>query len=824
MPPSEDPWQRFAQINPWAKDFGDYWQAKLAMELTLPQYKAGAEIFAQNAQPSPLIYIINGHITESAARGETVWFERNVEQNGWLGQYGMFIGANPTKAVAASDVEVLAISPTGVRIIFDRRPDFWETLLQEERARRLRRIPLFGDLEDNELRLLTQVIIDTTFEAETPLPLQTQEGLWGVHWGQLTINGPAAIMTDWRITAGNFIVTSKVLPGSGCEAVSAQAHLRSSVFFLDAKHVQNLAGAFPRVNTLISQPIDMVEIARKIFASNKFRSPIGDNLGDEHFRHLAQFFSQDYTPAGQDITAQGDVGNSIIYVQEGEAVVTGLDGKGRVRPRNYLKAGGWYGSTALLEGKPREANVRAVNTQTLRGATCLSLDRRDLEYAFAEAPQLWHNKVSLRQKFKGLQGPRRRFKWLREGEQLIWYGRKHVLWLFFRIAVVLLVGAPLLALTVTMRDSINDAGVIIMMIVVILFSYLIINDYYDDLYVVTRDRIIRRDRLWWLHFTQNEISTRSIEDVTLTRGFWGGLLGFGDVRIRAAVKESSMVFTQTPDAEAVRQHILDQQVGVKALKLGQRRELMRNRMIRELRLAILLSERQRALGEKVSHPGISSGFWRLLKRLLPGRWRSPKPLDMKPADTTITWRKHWLYLIQRTALPLFLLLVATILGVEVWQGNLQALGAITVRLWIPLFVFAFICLIWLLYQYADYYNDVYILMDDRIIDVEATPLLIFRNKRESPLERIQSINLKQDGIVPNILNYGDVIIRTAATDEGFTFSFVGNPRGVQAEIFRRLDAVRAKKDEQAFEAWGKQLLEGLDVYYGVVDSRDEGRP
>ncbi len=820
-------WQSFLKFNPWAKNFDDQSQLALALEMSVVPFKAKETLFTQGEQPGSMFWVINGMVIETAERDKTQWFRRKVGPGMAVGQYGMFMGVNPSTATADANTEALAITPAGVRILLDRSKDYFETMLHEECARRLRRIPVFSDLHDDELRLMTQVIEETTFDAGHKLPLDAKSGLWGIHWGQLVITGPAAMTRpNWRLTAGNFIISPGMAPTSSCLASGATAHVRTSTFFLGAEHVQNLASAFPRFKGMIQQPIDMVKIAHDIFDDARFHSTKGEKMGEDHFRHLAQFLSWEYTPAGQDITTQGDIGYSVVYLQEGEAVVTGMDGQGRVRPRGYLKADDddWYGATGLLEGSPREMNVRATSTKTIAGAACVLLDRRDLGYAFAEKPDLWHGRMALRQKFKQLQGPVRRFPWLGEGEQLIWYGRKHVLWLLLRIVIVLLLALPAVILTLFFGDEIGLVAKSLMWLIVVVLSYLIINDYYDDMYVVTRDRVIRRDRFWWLYFTQYEVSTRSIEDVNSKQGFWGGIFGFGNVDIRAAVKESSMVFAQTPRPDFVRQLILTQQTGAKTQKLGQRREWMRTKVMRELRLAILASDRRRALGENVSSPRMSSRFLQALRRLAPQRWRSRAAGAAKPAATSITWRKHWLYLLQHVAVPLLLLLIFVFLMLLDVNGTFQDIGLRKIELFAPMLFLAILCLGWLIYQYADYHNDIYVLTEDRIIDIEATPLLIFRNKRESPLERIQSVNLKQEGIVANILNFGDVIIRTAATDEGFTFSFVANPRGVQAEIFRRLDVVRVKKEEQAFESWHKQMLEGLDVYYGVVESKDAGRP
>ncbi len=101
-------------------------------------------------------------------------------------------------------------------------------------------------------------------------------------------------------------------------------------------------------------------------------------------------------------------------------------------------------------------------------------------------------------------------------------------------------------------------------------------------------------------------------------------------------------------------------------------------------------------------------------------------------------------------------------------------------------------LAWFFWNYIDYRNDIYVVTDDRIMDIEMKPLGLFAKRREGGLDRVQNVVYVQNGLVANILNYGDVIISTAAADEGYTFLMVPNPKLVQATVFQKLDAFRGR--------------------------------
>jgi uncharacterized membrane protein YdbT with pleckstrin-like domain len=89
---------------------------------------------------------------------------------------------------------------------------------------------------------------------------------------------------------------------------------------------------------------------------------------------------------------------------------------------------------------------------------------------------------------------------------------------------------------------------------------------------------------------------------------------------------------------------------------------------------------------------------------------------------------------------------------------------------------------WLWWQYTDWHNDIYVLTDEKIIDIEMKPLGIDSKRREGSLERVQNVDAKQRGLTSVIFDYGDVVISTAAGDEGYTFLMVPHPKKVQALV------------------------------------------
>ena len=97
--------------------------------------------------------------------------------------------------------------------------------------------------------------------------------------------------------------------------------------------------------------------------------------------------------------------------------------------------------------------------------------------------------------------------------------------------------------------------------------------------------------------------------------------------------------------------------------------------------------------------------------------------------------------------------------------------------------------VWNLWNVLDWQNDLYILTNDRIIDLEKVPL-ISEDRREARLQQIQDVHYVMPGFINRLLDFGDVEVETAGRGGGFTFRSVPHPRQVQAEIFARVDQVR----------------------------------
>lgn len=92
----------------------------------------------------------------------------------------------------------------------------------------------------------------------------------------------------------------------------------------------------------------------------------------------------------------------------------------------------------------------------------------------------------------------------------------------------------------------------------------------------------------------------------------------------------------------------------------------------------------------------------------------------------------------------------------------------TVVLWY-LLVLAFV-----LEKFLDWYFNVYIVTDERVVDIDFNGL-IYRDLTVTKINNIQDVNFVQAGGLAAFFNFGDVFIQTAAEQREFDFLRVPNP-------------------------------------------------
>ncbi len=154
-------------------------------------------------------------------------------------------------------------------------------------------------------------------------------------------------------------------------------------------------------------------------------------------------------------------------------------------------------------------------------------------------------------------------------------------------------------------------------------------------------------------------------------------------------------------------------------------------------------------------------------------------------------RRHWLPIAGEAVslafaafLP-FLLLIAS----QILPASMQALiNQESAALF--LLIASWLLIIWMLFfvAWTNYYLDILILTDKRIIDINQIGLFA-RDISELRLEKIQDLKIEIIGFIPSLLNFGSLTIQTAGESSEFSIRNIHDPNAIKNLIAERHEAL-----------------------------------
>ena len=133
-------------------------------------------------------------------------------------------------------------------------------------------------------------------------------------------------------------------------------------------------------------------------------------------------------------------------------------------------------------------------------------------------------------------------------------------------------------------------------------------------------------------------------------------------------------------------------------------------------------------------------------------------------------------------------------------------------------------LLWWIYQYIDWSNDIFQVTPDQIMDIDKTPLGQVTSDIAS-LDNILSIEYQRIGILELFFNYGTVFI-TVGGGKQMAFDNVFNPSAVQEDIERRRLEKINKKEQETIKGERERVADWFSAYYHNEQKfrREETRP
>jgi membrane protein YdbS with pleckstrin-like domain len=556
--------------------------------------------------------------------------------------------------------------------------------------------------------------------------------------------------------------------------------------------------------------------------------PIFENLLDDELLALNQIAREYSFQPGAVIAYQRDIADSMYLVRDGRLYAKEVDEQGIVREANTRHYGPneFFGAEWLFEIGTHPATVKGSDTGHL--IIIQGDEFRQFLRAYPDAiPRLepivdadgdWYaglpedvweiaEKMPLVERRDHI-GPIR----LLPDEIVEYYSRRSSVFLLESILLPLLgmILIPMLAYFLIPADSTTTSFLRAAAIVlpVLLFGGLIILrllDWRNDYFVITNKHISHREFELRTFRTQlNKVPISMVQSVAVDRPtFTANLFNIGSVRITTASNVGTIVFNGINDPSEVETVLNDlrrrsQEMDAAVAQSTMRRSVTDHFQV-DSSIQLVPDEDELFADEDLlivrTQPGAGFAFGRLFE------WRLED-------GNVITYRRNYLILLWDLILPLFVLGLIIVAAVFL-NGYFDISGSIFYAVTLMFILFD---LLWLLWRYEDWRNDIFQLTDKVVIDIDRKPFGFGESRKQAPLQNIQNIKAERPGFFATLFDYGDVHIETAGADSDIDFDSIPHPSQVLSDIFRRLEEYQENQRRKDDQTRLKDYAVLLDVY------------
>ncbi len=482
-----------------------------------------------------------------------------------------------------------------------------------------------------------------------------------------------------------------------------------------------------------------------------------------------------------------------------------------------LEPGDYFGAEELLANKPRPASAFARPKTIL-----LVISREIIEHLLKYMPRL---KYSLQVDVRSQRLSRRlNFDWIEEDEFIYFLARRHwvilLKWLIGPALALFLTGFLLLWGLLTKAAFPAYTGGILFWPVI---AWAIWNaiDWSNDYYVVTNKRVVWLEKVIGLYDSRQEAPLSTLLAVGVETDLIGRMLDYGTVVVRTFVGRIEFKHVITPYEAA---HLITEQWDRSKEESSQAEQQTMEGVLRARLGHTTEGKPEEAPKTPVLKvPPRSIGL--SLIKLFGGNLFKIRLED----SGTITYRKHWFVLVKQIWQPTLFLGI-----VLVWSLfrilDLLASGTflqhtldnrtIPDTILISQVFILFLLLLWWIYQYWDWRNDIFQVTPDQILDIDKKPFGT-EERRAAPLDNILSTQYSRIGLAGYIFNFGTVYITVGGAQ--LAFEDVSDPASVQADIDRRRIASLNRKKEAEARRERERMADWLAAYRDNLDAFERGR-
>ncbi len=543
------------------------------------------------------------------------------------------------------------------------------------------------------------------------------------------------------------------------------------------------------------------------------RLEIFSELEEDELLDLARIAHEYEFDDGATIAYQRDIAEEFIIVVEGRLFASQVDGQGVVRdscsyfPEEYLS------DTWLFTPQAHPATVQGVEPGRL-----LTIRREDFLELLSEYDYLVdYLELSdealdvVEQMHIGGAGATAADLSLTPEEQVLYRERRSGWRLFFELIVplVILLGWTVFILVYASLPS-TWAALLVLLPGLLVTAIIVWRtlDWANDYFVITSKHLVHHEySLRGFQVVVVKVPVDQVQSVEIEKPSLGAtLLGVGTAAITTAAATGAIRFDWIDDPQEVADIIDELREQAKEVDAGQTQAAMRAALeeyyqsdpaYRKVELPDEELAEDDQYEDFVDFGDVMQLGLRGMKRRI-GRFFGTRLVD----GDVITYRKHPFTLFVRTWWHWLLIFVSIAVATRIQNSFVSA----------ALGLLSFILVLWLVWRYLDWRNDLFLLTNRYVFDIDRLPLGFGESRKQAELGNIQNVNAERPGLLPTILNFGNVAIETAGASADIVFEKVSNPSRVQSEIFQRRDAFLSTRRTADRVQRRKEFAVMLDVY------------
>ena len=521
-------------------------------------------------------------------------------------------------------------------------------------------------------------------------------------------------------------------------------------------------------------------------------------LDEGRIARLAEDFEEVTLIDGERVYTEGVPDDYFYFVYDGKLRLS--SGRGKLkRDWDLLIPGDFFGEDILFGPAHLDTAYSQAPSRVIRL-------KRDKLVALLEENSSVSNLIHTTARSRRM-ARQEQIQWIGEDEAIYIINRKHDFFLLVNLIFPILLGIaglPILAIGIASSSAtwmVVGTTLILLMIGLGLWFWV---DWRNDYYVVTSQRVLYLEKVVLLYDSRQEaplVAVRSSN--TVANGFLRSFIDYGTVVVGTLYGSIAMRRMEKPSQFVAFMNGLQ----ARAREMSRRAE--EQRMEELIRARLKVPEKRRPAPPQPPPPPPPpklSPLQSLFSNFLKVRYEM---------GDTVTYRKHWVVLIEKSWAPvvvLLLVLVAMVLLGLTSAGELLLSPLLLIVFWTPVMVGI---MLWWLYDYIDWRNDIYVVTPDKILDIERKPLSR-EEKKSASLDSIQSLEHTRVGFLGILFNYGTVRINIGT--EQFNFYDVYSPAQVQYEIFDRMYALRQRKAEAVASQERERIVDWLTSYHRQVEN------